>query len=296
MFGRLVSHSLVSLAHSQLENTELPQNNATPVSIGPDGIVRNGPFRICECSGSLFFGEDRIHCYDVPEPRFVGDLVVLCIWNDMIRIEDIQEVDVTIGGGDTAYRLIENGTPDILTHIHVKKDRLAAVVATTLDASWFPNNHTIGSVDVVVKADGVFGVSETQNPHRRYLRQERYLSDRNTKDGDDVLEEAPEWLPLGIGIFIGSAIFCLMCYCTGDTKSEEIDEGLRPGEILDFEKYVATLARGEAVTSWQGGHHQRTVMFVRTTQQSIAATEATRETRVTPDNDDNMSTICNVSA
>jgi hypothetical protein len=265
--------------------------------IGPDGIVRNGPFRTCECSGSLFFGEDRIHCYDDPEPRFVGDLVVLCIWNDMIRIEDIQEVQVTTGGDDMAYRLIEGGTPDILTQIHVTKDRMAAVVATTLDASWFPNNNTIGSVDVVVKADGVFGVSETQNPHRRYLRQERYLSERNTKDGDDFRK--PAWL-IGIGIlFIGSVLFCFMCYCTGDAKSEDLDEQLRQEEIRDFEKDVTKLVIGEVVvTNWQGGHHQRTVMFVRTcesTLQSIAATEATRETEVTSDNDD-LSTICNVSA
>jgi hypothetical protein len=226
--------------------------------IDEDGTVLNGPFQTCECSGPLFFGEDRIECFGKPQRRIVGDMIVLCMWNDVVKIDEIRQVQVSVSASEdnlrpnanaalgSSYVLIEEGIPDIMTHTYIRPDRLAAVVATTLDASWFPeknvndrsnssrsNTGFLHSASAVVKADGVFGfasphdVNDRNHPHDRSLL--------------DVGERLPvSVILIGFVLLAALALNCLCC-CLCDRYRTAEDEGPISNLERDFEKHVEVM-------------------------------------------------------
>ena len=162
----------------------------------------NGPFQACECSGNLFFGEDRIQCYEEPLPRLVGDAIVICVWNEMVHISEIRQVVVQTSTNVT-YALVQEGLPDLLTRIHVQRNRLAAVIATTLHDSWFSNNSTIQSAVALVEADGTFGVSERSHRSLTSGNTTIYSTDQESKDDDS------KWFILG-GVMIAVLILSVL--------------------------------------------------------------------------------------
>jgi len=172
--GDLPFHCNEQVNRRKVRKSQLEQ--VAPV-VGPDGIILNGPMKACECSGSLFFGENKIACYREVVTHDAGDMVVFCIWDDLIQISNVRDIRLTVASSYNESLIfqhapIEGGIADILTHVHIQ-DRVA-VVATTLDVSWFPRKGFIDDFQVVVQGKGIFGIYEphveTREAPGRYVR------------------------------------------------------------------------------------------------------------------------------
>lgn len=168
-------------------------NEILSVEIGSDGIIRNGPVHVCECSGSAFFGDDRIECLtDTVGNHQMGDVLWLCVWNTMITLTAIEQVNLcVVSGGDSGpmpndddieriYSPIDAGVPDLLTTVHYHSQRrLSAIIATTLHPSWFDKDSTLTGMSVEIHAGGRFLVQDgrpTISKRHRVLRR-RHLGE-----------------------------------------------------------------------------------------------------------------------
>ncbi|GAX16505.1 hypothetical protein FisN_7Lu231 [Fistulifera solaris] len=151
-----------------------------PVTIDGEGVVQNGPFRTCECSGNIFFGEDRVECL-LERSHLAGDIVVFCIWNEMLQIRAIDHVFVKMNQNRT-YHLIQDGIPDIHTQSFLQTR--AAVVTTVLDPVWFLETSTILGLQVELQGGAKFQTTDEYGM--------LHLMDvqRNTYHGLPVVTEA----------------------------------------------------------------------------------------------------------
>lgn len=174
---RMRSHSFLSQLVEPTDSTE----TALPVKIDAEGIVQNGPFRTCECSGNVFFGEDRVECLQ-GRSHHAGDVVVFCIWNEMLQIRAIDQVSVRSNQNKT-YQLIQNGIPDIHTQTFLRTR--AAVVATVLDPVWFSETSAIFGLQVELQGEAMFHMTEEYDlPHLVNARQHPYHGLRQLAETD----------------------------------------------------------------------------------------------------------------
>ncbi|GAX16506.1 hypothetical protein FisN_7Lh223 [Fistulifera solaris] len=158
-----------------------------PVTIDGEGIVQNGPFRTCECSGNIFFGEDRVEC--LPEnSHLAGDVVVFCIWNEMLQIRAIDHVFVKMNQNRT-YQLIQHGIPDIHTQSFIQTR--AALVTTVLDPVWFLETSTILGLQVKLQGEATFQTTDAYDmAHLMDIKRNPY---RGLRQLAESAKGPPDW-------------------------------------------------------------------------------------------------------
>jgi hypothetical protein len=212
-----------------------------PVMIDGEGVVQNGPFRTCECSGNIFFGEDRVECLS-EQSHIAGDVVVFCIWNEMLEIRAIDQVFVKLNQNRT-YQLIEDGIPDIHTQSYLQTR--AAVVSTVLDPVWFLETSTILGLQVKLQAEAKFQTTDEYDmPHLLDVQRNSYHGLRQMTEPEpeskfDSETRVSFYLKLA---WMASMLCLFMAMIFGDRIRDrrgraEYWETVRRMQQRDFEKY-----------------------------------------------------------
>ncbi|GAX20900.1 hypothetical protein FisN_7Hu221 [Fistulifera solaris] len=215
--------------------------------IDGEGVVQNGPFRTCECSGNIFFGEDRVECLS-EQSHIAGDVVVFCIWNEMLEIRAIDQVFVKLNQNRT-YQLIEDGIPDIHTQSYLQTR--AAVVSTVLDPVWFLETSTILGLQVKLQAEAKFQTTDEYDmPHLLDVQRNSYHGLRQMTEPEPEQEPNPYLLFINFIYFTFWAFVIAFHYwfcvkdCEGSQwRREEHQESVRRTE----QRYVRKqpIDRGE---------------------------------------------------